>query len=214
MARLSLVVLLLFGGCATSQVPIPQGSTVDMDGTLESTEWAQAHRLPLEGGGSVLLQHDSDAVYIGFEALPDGWAHVYLSESDSVHVLHASAALGTATYARQGDLWRPVRSFTWEVRGQTLTEELRAARRAFLSREGWAASTMAMGTPGEIEFRIERAWIDASDAIAFVYSTGPDAILHSPEALSDATVAPLLVRGDTPDSLRFETPQWHQLDLE
>jgi len=169
--------------------------------------------MPLVNGGTVHLLHDAEFVYIGFHGPPNGWVHVYLADSDSVHVLHASAALGTATYTRQGALWSPVRGFTWEVRGQDLTDALRAERRAFQNRERWVASTMAMGTPGEIEVRIERDWIQSSDAIAFVYATGPDVILYSPESLSDATIAPSLVRGDTPDSLQFTPDLWLRLGL-
>lgn len=184
-----------------------------MEGVLTDGEWADAVQQPLAGGGSVWLQHDGEAVWAAVEGVENGWAHLYLMHGDTVRVLHASAALGTAVYVRAGDHWKPIQGFTWEVRDRSLSAEAQAARAAFLAREGWVASTMGMGSPDVIEFKLAPAFVETADALAFVYASGPDALHHFPDPLTDATTLPALVRGETPDSLRFAVAQWQRVRL-
>lgn len=204
---------LLAAHVATAQpTDIPTGGAITLDGTLDETEWWGAVRQPLEGGGEVWLRHDGAFLYVGVRGTAEGWSHVYVPHPDTVRVLHASAALGTAIYRPQGAAWEPVQAFDWAVRAPDLGPEAQAARAAFLGAHGWVASTNRMGTPTDIEFQIDRRLFAADDPrLAVVYASDAEHPHFWPASLADDTRRAELIFGTTPAGLRFEPAQWTTL---
>ena len=186
----------------------PAMAEVVIDGTATPGEWSEADVIKLENGGEAMLLFSDDSLQIAVRGPDDGWAHVYLSSGDHIRVLHASAAIGTAEYRRDGDHWTAVREFEWGVRDRTMSDSARAERREHLEREGWVASTNGMGEGGLIEFRIDRTLINNDARLAIVYAASADAPQYWPPTLADATLDEQLIFGTTPERLAFDPEQW------
>ena len=88
------LVTLSFAG--DSSVSVPAGHTPVLDGRLGADEWRGAHRLSLAPEGEVFVRRDDAALYVGVRLLPSCIPSLAVVRDGRVHVLHASASLGTA----------------------------------------------------------------------------------------------------------------------
>ena len=209
------------GGCAdfappdggTSAVQIPKGSAVTIDGKINDDEWRGAFVGELVGGGEVrLLQSDSN-LYVGLRGLKQGWGHVYVIEGDTIRVLHASAALGTAIYRRNGGTWQPTQPFDWELRDRVITDATKAAMSKFFEANGWVANNVNMSNSFEVEYKVHGKFFTGAARMAVLFASHPQSPLHWPKSLADDAVAEQLVRGNTPTDLRFDVTTWAQIKL-
>ena len=189
----------------------PAMAEVVIDGTATPGEWSEADVVKLENGGEAMLLPSDESLQIAVRGPEGGWAHVYLSSGDRILILHASAALGTAEYRRNGDHWTAIREFEWGVRDRTMSDSARAERLEHLEREGWVASTNGMGEGGLIEFRIDRNRLSKDSRLAIVYAASADAPHYWPSTLGDATLEEQLIFGTTPAQLVFDPAQWGDL---
>jgi len=144
--------------------------------------------------------------------------HVFIEEAGTLRLLHASSALGEARYQRtpEGD-YRLARGFAWSLadpaRGGPPLHELAEAQREHLAREGWVASTAALGERGVVEFRLASALIDRPGvrwgAGYLAGGSGPDSLRHFPPG-SGAILVPddelALLAGLAPARLHRQTP--------
>ena len=215
-----LLALLLFSGLCGQEGPeitVPTGPAISLDGTLETEEWETAARLAMQGGGEVLLRARGPELLVGIRGAGPGFPHVALSAGDSVWILHASAALGTITYARNGgDRWRPVRGPVWEMRDTTLSAAARDSREAYLEEHGWVASTGRMGREGEAEFVIQMDRFGGRAlriAVASLVLPRRPQAPRWPDALPDDMNHFELLGGGTPDALVFRPSGWAGLIL-
>lgn len=187
---------------------------IRLDGQISPDEWAEATEHELTDGGRVLVRPSGDDLYVAVEGLGSGWSHVYIAHSDTVHVLHASAALGTARYVPEGSSWRLISPFDWAVRDTSFSPVAEAERAAFFDREGWVASTNGMGSGRVLEFRIDGALLGTeAPRVAALFAEDPTAPSFWPASLADATRDADLVRGESPPVLMFDSRSWARLSL-
>ena len=141
------LVLAVFVASAAGANPIevPKGSGVDVDGVVGDDEWADAAHFVVEGSASVLLKSDGESLLLAYRGFPKGafgFGCVFVLRDDAVHVLHASAQLGSAVYRAQGEAgWGPdSEKYAWKKPERMWKEE------------GWMANTNPQGA--QQEFRI------------------------------------------------------------
>ncbi len=200
-----------------SELLVPSGPAVELDGKLGAEEWKGALAMPLGAGGELLLRHDERYLYVGVRGKGSGWAHLYLQDGDTVVVRHASAALGSAVYAKDElGKWQPTQAFpardAWALRDSSLTPEARASRQAFLEREGWVASNNAMGK-SEFEFILARKGLGEHPLLAVAFLSNPTQPLLFPARLADGCADARLLTGATPNDLDFQPGTWGHLSL-
>jgi len=181
---------------------------------LSEEEWKNALKQEFVGGGELRLQHDGDFLYVGMHRSKAGLGHLYVTDGDTIFVHHASAALGTATYLQQGELWQPQQTFAWELRERTLTPEAEAKRTIYLKSKGWLANNMNMGTPGMLEFKIARRFLKGETVrLAVVFASNPRLPQYWPQTLADDCRKRELIFGTTPTDLKFNRENWAKLEL-
>lgn len=216
LARCAVLVLLAAGAAAAysniagKQVEIPKPSkAINIDGVIGEQEWADALRQELTNGGELFLKGDNSHLYVGLRGLKQGWGHIYVWGADSVYILHASAALGTAIY-RKGEAgkWNPVQNYSWSLRGASQSEE---AREEFLRSHLWLANNNSMGSRREIEFKVARAILTADPHIAVLYAADAQSPAYWPATLKDDCLKRELVFGNTPSDLQFDQNLWMRL---
>jgi hypothetical protein len=203
---------------------VPFGTAPKVDGKVEPDEWAAARQIDLGAGARVHLMHDGGHLYLAVSRVPAhgfGLACVFIAEADGVHVLHASAQLGSAIYVpARGGLFDPrSKEYAWKPAATILREE------------GWMASTVGEGSDGsaqEFAIALERLAL-APDAtttsapIAVGYSylnsdTDKDDKLMSglltwPADTGDAVANIRLLGGWNPDQVGFAEERWARLTL-
>lgn len=212
--------LLLFSGLWGQDGPhvqVPPGPTIILDGNVQDEEWEESARFAMSGGGEVLLRAQGPELLVGVRGAGPGFPHVALSAGDSVWILHASAALGTITYARGAEgHWHPAAGPVWEMRDTTLSVGARDAREAYLGEHGWVASTARMGREGEAEFVIRMDRFGGGEArlgVASLVLPRRPVAPRWPDALPDDMNHGELLGGDTPESMVFRPAGWARLIL-
>lgn len=153
-----LVLVLALSVQAAPRVDVPRiATTPRVDGSIGTKEWKDAIRVPLGGGGQAMLQHNGTYLFIALVGRRNGIGTLCTLKNGEVHVLHASAALGTAVFKPEGNKWISTRPFVWTNRDTGPGEEAQAERKKFLDAEGWFANARPDGSPGrEYQIRIDR----------------------------------------------------------
>ncbi len=157
--------MLLVGGliagtvCAseTGQVlHVPSGMAPVLDGILSGSEWDDALVVPLAGGVTLRVKHDGSFLYLGVRAQTPSQVvgNVYIVRDGYVEILHASHALGDATYAQQTELWTLDRPFIWKCRALGFSSSALEARQVFLIEHGWLATVVNLGETETMEYQI------------------------------------------------------------
>lgn len=191
---------------------IPANNAIQLDGVISDNEWKDAKEYNLSGGGKLLMKKENKDLYVAMAGNKKAWAHVYLHQTDTIHVIHASAALGVAKYIKQNNWWRNIQSFQWELREEIYNEELIKKQQAHYLKYGWVANNNNMGNGMTFEFRLNLSRIDDIPvSFACVLAEVPLDLHYFPRSLTDNTVLPQLVQGDTPDSLKFVPATWEKI---
>ncbi len=187
----------------------PLGEPPDIDGVLSPGEWQGARREELAGGGELWLLQDGEYLYLGIRAKEFGAGSICVDRGDRIEVLHASAALGTATYTLAQGAWQRTRSFEWCCRSTGNSASARDTRAAHLESEGWLANISGMGAPEEMEYQI--ALQDGPLRLAVTYMEFHDsdqALVWWPAGIGEGCRNPALIRGPLPESLSFAPETW------
>jgi hypothetical protein len=207
----------------TPPIAVPFGPAPKVDGVVADQEWAAAHTVEIGSGARLQLVHDGDSLYLAVSRVPArgfGLACVFIAEQQRIHVLHASAKLGSALYLpAQGEGHDPrSKDYAWKEPDVILREE------------GWMASTMGEGKDGsaqEFAIRLRRLALadggGASMPIAVGYSyldsdTDKDdgvmsGLLTWPARTGDAVANVQLLGGWNPGQMRFAPDRWARLTL-
>jgi hypothetical protein len=219
--KLVLVTGLLLGihpiylsGQTPSPVPVPPGPAITLDGQLEALEWEGSARLPLSSHGEVFLHSHEELLSVGVRGPGFGLAHLALASRDTVWILHASAALGSIVYARDGGEWKKVQDPTWEVRDPSMTPEARARREAYLTTHHWVGTTGRMGAENEVEFLIRMERFGGGEirlAVVFYPVEGSGPFPRWPVDLRDGVVEAELLTGPMPERLHFDPRGWGRI---
>jgi hypothetical protein len=183
-----------------------------LDGTITPGEWDHATHVTGSTGLEVHTSVTDTATYVAVRGTGAGFPHIALMHGDTVLILHASAALGTARYAGAGDSMRLVQPFAYSVRRTGMDVEAQAERDAFYLREGWVATTARMGAPGETEFKIARSRGGPGQPIAVAYWSERSGVQHWPAALADAVVVERVVQGHLPEEAVFFVAEWGSIE--
>jgi formylglycine-generating enzyme required for sulfatase activity len=189
-------------------VEAPRSAAPVLDGTIADSEWAAALRVELAGGDEAFLMHDEGYLYLALRTRGMTMGSPCLDRGDEVAILHASAALGTAVFRRDGAAWSQTRDFEWRCRATGDDAAAVQARREYLGQEGWLASNSYMGTPNEMEYQI--AMPEGTLRLALFYRQGPDfdAVSSWPAGLDDGCREFLLAQGEPSGALSFSPERW------
>lgn len=212
----SLVLAAALAGCTTPRSAI--ASAAEGAGRAEAAP--AIRRTRLGRAGTLTLARSGDGVHLSLEDGADGIASVFLYDGERVFVLHASAALGTAVFARAADGgWRRLQDFTFEARDP---DDL-AAREAFWKKHGWLANVTPPGSGarpgGDRTFAIDvkRFQVGAPLRVAAGYlhlGSGAPAVDPWPTGLQDGVASVALHEGHTEPSPVFAPERWATLAAE
>jgi hypothetical protein len=134
-----------------------------------------------------------------------GIASVFIANGEVIKVLHASAALGTAVYERDGKRWKSVRGFEYSCRDPNDT----AARQRFFAREGWLSDVSSRPIHHRV-FSLGNKLIGQGARMAIVHFVFPKGVKVQPASTRDDTSNPEILRGQTPALMSFDPATWIQ----
>ena len=221
--RKTLIIVLLTIGSAThgnaqasASVQLPRGNPVTIDGRIDDAEWNNALRIEHPVGTVVRLIRDDAHLFVAITSDRPGFVSLCLARNDTIHVLHASAALGAVTYRPSGGTWSsPDSAFRYSMRNRALDENARRERAAYLSDNGWVATTVSMTEGRSQEMQIALARFSPPFALAlgrFLLGGAGGEAWPSTLSTTDGCVEPQLVRGDVPRELRFNPVNWLRVE--
>ncbi len=201
MRNTAAILLILFFAATLAAAP-------RIDGVIGPDEWAGARRQALEGGGEALLLREGDVLYVAVAGPRPGIASLCVGNDTRVSILHASAALGTATYEKDGAQWRRRRNFEYVVRDSPRTgppsEEEKAKH---LAEEGWLANSSRSAAPAR-EFAVRLTPERVALGVAFLGTDDPPAVSHWPSTIGDDCKAVRLGQGWADEVQRFAPMTW------
>lgn len=218
---LALTLLLTSSTFAASpkRIDVPRAAkTPVIDGVVNGPEWAKAARVYLGDGGHALLQHNGQYLYVAFVGKRAGVGSVCTQSKDGkrLRVLHASAALGTAEWEQKDAKWTLSRGFEMSNRDTGKSTEAMAARKEFLTKEGWFANVSPTGQmQREYQIRLEgRREIPL--VLSFMSWLGKKqfALDFWPEEIYDGCAELDLAGGYTDTEYTFEPETWGVANLQ
>jgi len=191
----------------------PQGDAPVLDGVLAPGEWDSARVETFSDGSELFLLFSAGSLYIGVRgSKPETTAgNVFLDRGNEIAILHSSAALGTAVYARAGGAWERTQDFDWRCRATDDGPAAVRERGAFFEAERWLAANARRGTPNELEFRIEANVPVLRLAINLIRSSNIYVKVIWPAGLDDDTTRP--TPGRMPARLAFDPAGWATIGL-
>lgn len=184
-----------------------QAAVPTLDGEISPGEYDGGTTLTGSTGLVVHVRTTDDAIYVAASGTPGGYPHLATTRGDTVLVLHASAALGTARFAGPASTKSLVRRPNWEVRNAGTGASGVAARDQYYRREGWTATTVEMGTPGVTEFKVSRALLLSGAPLAVTFWSG-GAVQRWPTGLNDDIMAVPMIQGPIPATATFTLAEW------
>jgi hypothetical protein len=205
---------------AAAAIAVPEGVAPQLDGVVARDEWATAHQIEIGAGARLHLMHDDKSLYLAVSGVPAhgfGLACVFLSEGKLVHVLHASAKLGSAVYAPAGDGFDPrAKEYAWKQPDALMREE------------HWVGSVTGTrdGSSQEFAIALDRlalgpGTVSAPIAVGYLYRDGDtdkddprmSGLLTWPAGTGDAITDKDLLAGWNPPHVRFAPERWARLRL-
>jgi hypothetical protein len=165
---------------------------------------------PMIGGGEVTMRQDADNLRVTVTGPRAGLASLCVGDESRVRILHASAAIGEATYERSGDRWILKAGFDFRLRDTRTGPPSDADRTSYLSTMGWVANASRAGDA------VRAFTVRLSDPIRFVGVTflatdEPMAVSHWPAPMDDDCRAVKIAQGYLPDSAQFRPAGWHRI---
>lgn len=210
-----LLSLPFLAGCLPANTPTPAPTELPspvIDGTISPGEWEGARVEAFFEGSELLLLEREASWYIGIRAdTPEMIVvNLFINRGNEIDILHASAALGTATYHREGDDWLLFRDFTWWCRDTSESPEALAERETFYLLEHWVSTNTYIGSLNEAEFQIEKREDSLRLAVTFMIVPG-NSPTYWPTSLTDASSRPLY---QLPEKINFSPEEWGLLGSE
>lgn len=209
----ALVLLLLIQTLAAVAQPVPILKTPRpvLDGRVSEDEWALALHIELGLGADAWLGWWQGSLYVGLRG-PSMLIGSLLVESEgTVRVLHASAALGTGVYQRDGSSWTLVQGFAWQCRMTGFSDAAAAQRDAFLEQYGWLATISRLGPVEEMEYRLDETLAASRLLVLAMTLSDGYPILAWPVSPEDAERHRGIITGPLPDGTSFDLASWLNL---
>jgi hypothetical protein len=191
-------------------VPEFEGPAPTLDGKISSEEWDQASVSLFEDGSELLMMHTVGSLYVAIRASEPRMiaGNIYLLRGEEVSILHASAALGTAVFTPNQEVWELTQDFDWRCRDAGFSDEAQARRADFQQQEGWLASNSRMGVFSELEYQISLSEQVSALAITVIQ----DRSVHPfPASLRDDSVQ--MFSGGLPLEMNFLFDSWAKIKL-
>lgn len=114
LSALALIGLVAMAPAPASELRLPEGSSIMVDGRIGQGEWADASYMMLEGGATLMAKRRSDDLLLGVR-LPVGayrYLDVYVRDSDGRSInLHASMRQGERVLPKEWTDSSP--AFAW-----------------------------------------------------------------------------------------------------
>lgn len=187
---------------------IPEDQHPVIDGVIGDQEWQGAKVDYFADGSEIFLIVSGNDLFLAVRAAGAGMiaGNVFISSGDQVAVLHTSAALGTAFYQQEGDLYRKVKDFEWCCRSRIDDQAALAAREAFYAQDGWLGVNSFLGNQNELEYKITLEEQSERLAVNYVLADGSGEKLAWPVSLQDGVAQP--TSEGFPDLMGFNLEAW------
>lgn len=184
------------------------------DGVIDKKEWEGAIEHSLTDGGRMLYKRQENVLYIAMISKAKSWGHVYISDGESIKILHASAALGSIPYKNSNGAWVCTDTvFKWEFRDRIFNDESSAKMNEYYKKNGWVANNINIGDGKTIEFKIALTSMSKRiEHIAFVMADYDVKLQWHPSTLNDDTVLPKLVQGYAGTNMNFKPNTWMKIE--
>jgi hypothetical protein len=193
---------------------VPRMSPVVIDGKLSPGEWDGSREITLTDGSRLMLRHDGENLFVGMRLSASGFPSLCVANSDTMRVLHASAALVDSRYERSGVSWVQRSKSEIAMRSGDLSSVGKAAQRDYLGARGWLASVQAMSATDR-EMQVSLRLVDQKDPrIAMgVYVMSSDSAIPWPTDVADGCTALKSIQGFLPREMALELGKWARLEL-
>jgi hypothetical protein len=198
---------------AANTVTVPRGTTAVLDGTLTEGEWSDALEIRLNDQARLLLKHADGFLFLGIQATTRGFGSPLIVRDGEILLLHASAALGTAIYVREGEAWRLRQDYVYECRSTGFYPYALRERARFLEKHGWLATIVYLGDPTQFEYQI--LWGDGPLTFLFMFLEFTDPIQFLSWPLDPTAAAPYaaMISADiTPTEFHCTLDEWATLE--
>jgi hypothetical protein len=190
---------------ADLSITVPRGNAADIDGTLRPSDWANARKMALVPEGELLLMHDGQYLYLGLRGKPDSVGSLCIAQGGQIAVLHSSLRVGTAVYKPATESWQRIQDSRWTWWDESDAQVALSQEIEFLKVNGWIASTMGSGSPGEMEYKI--ALPEGDVRLAVLYGS-TEQMAWWPAQLADSCRQAALIQGRVAVTQRFQPAQW------
>lgn len=135
------------------------GSTPTIDGVFDSGEWDDAEIVRAGTIEQFRIKHDGVNLYFAVRA---GGGNLLFNTDTGVRVLHWSAQLGSAEYAKVDtvtqSLATPFAFELWGLRDESAAV-IQETLAKYLADNGWAANTASMGNVMQSELAVSFDWL-------------------------------------------------------
>lgn len=197
-------------------VSVPQGISPTINGAISLGEWDDATIETFADGSELLLLHADGYLYLGIRANTTEMivGNVFVNSGEEISILHVSAALGTALYQQETNVWQQTKAFEWCCRGTSDSASAQTERDDFFQREGWVSINSRVGTPNELEYQIKIGDQPIRLAVNYltVSSSPDDEKPPWPAGLDDDVIKP--TPGGLPLQFNFAPERWVILDFQ
>jgi hypothetical protein len=192
------------------RIAVTLGAAVTLSVMAAAAVQRPAGPQPLAGGGDVTLRRQGDDLLIAVNGPRAGLASLCVGDDTRVRILHASAAVGEATYERSGDTWALTSKFDFKLRDTRAGPPSEQERNDYFSSMGWVANASRAGDPKR-EFRVRVTGAIQFVGVTFFTTDEPTLISHWPASMDDDCRAVRVAQGFLPGTATFRPGSWHRV---
>jgi hypothetical protein len=177
-----------------------------IDGSISRQEWRAGKHVSLSNGDSVSYFQDPVNLYIAIKSKKASICNIFVSDGDSVYVLHRSMSQGQVSYFQNSDKWNTQQKFVWRL--NDVNNYVNQLPDAF-KQHHWIASHINGSKEGSTEFLIQRKFrVKELNRLAIVYAPSPMSPATFPAVLADDCKDLNFIFGAIPPSVKFEIEKW------
>ena len=163
------------------------------------------------GGGEVSIRKTAGELHVVVTGPRAGLASLCAADDSRVRILHASAAIGEATYDRAAGAWLLKSTFDFKLRDSRRDgPSADADRSQYFNVMGWVANASNAGNPRR-EFRIRLAGLRFL-GITFMTTDEPMAVSYWPSTVTDDCTSVKVAQGFLPERAEFQPATWHRIE--
>ena len=164
---------------------------------------------PLGGGGEVTFRESGGELLVTVTGPRAGLASLCVGDEARVRILHASAAVGEATYERSGDTWTLKAKFDFKLRDGRTGSPTTQERDDYFKTMGWVANASRTGDVKR-EFRVRLSDVRFL-GVTFLTTDEPMTVSHWPVSMEDDCRAVRIAQGYLPETAQFRPATWHRV---